>query len=206
MVKTVALLMIAAILSSCSSAPLIWKDDGKSQEDLRALRQRNRPSMELTRGVVLYADAFQFADKRHRRGEATGHVFLDVTEEARHIWLMRYGYAESAVFDLNQRTVTLSGRPMMEWRMMTQIATADTTTMQVRWNSLDTEFEVKGPTRSDFSKSHPPSRNVIHGAANASAAGGQALHFQSKQTNSMKKDFPVLPSGGTRANSSTPNL
>ncbi|CAN5908025.1 hypothetical protein BH11VER1_BH11VER1_36280 [soil metagenome] len=168
MLKTLSCLTIAAILSSCSSAPLVWKDDGKSQEDLRALRQRNRPSIELARGVVLYADTFQFADKRHRRGDASGHVFLDVTEEARDIWLMRYGYSGSASFDCKNRTVTLSGSPMIEWRMMTQIATADTTTVQIRWNYLDTEFEVKGPTRSDFSKSHPAAGNVIKGTPTGS--------------------------------------
>lgn len=171
MFKIAASLSIAAILSSCSSAPLIWKEDGKSQEDLRVLRQRNRPSVQLARGVALYADEFHFADKHHRCGDATGHVFLDVTEDARDVWLLRYGYAGNACFDLRKRTVTLSGRPMIEWRMMTQIATADTTTVHIRWNYLDTEFEVNGPTRSDFSKSHPPSGNVIQGTATGSPAG-----------------------------------
>lgn len=171
MLKIAVLLSIAAILSSCSNAPLIWKEDAKSQDDLRALRQRNRPSIELARGVNLYADTFQFTDKRHRRGDASGHVFLDVTEEARDIWLMRYGYAGSASFDLKERIVTLSGRPMVEWRMMTQIATADTTTVQVRWNNVATEFEVKGPTRADFSKSHPPAGNVIQENPSGCPAG-----------------------------------
>ncbi|MEY4483685.1 MAG: hypothetical protein RL693_1137, partial [Verrucomicrobiota bacterium] len=153
MLKIAVCLSIVAFLASCSTAPLIWNEDAKSQADLRALRQRNRPSVELARGVNLYADAIHFADKRHRRGDATGHVFLDVTEDARDNWLMRYGYAGGGSFDLKKRTVTLSGRPMIEWRMMTQIATADTTTVIIRWNYLDTEYEVTGPTRSDFSKS-----------------------------------------------------
>lgn len=169
MLKTVLCLVAVAILSSCSSVPLIWNDDAKSQLDLRTLRQRNRPSIELARGVILYADAFEFADKRHRRGGASGHVFLEVTEEGRDAWLMRYGYAGNAEFDLKERVVTLSGRPMIEWRMMTQIATADTTTMQVRWNAVETEFEVQGPTRSDFSKSHPPSGSVIQGTTSGAS-------------------------------------
>lgn len=160
MFKIAASLSVVMMLLSCSTPPLIWNDDAKSQQDLRTLRLRNRPSVALTRGVTLYADSFHFSDRRHRTGEALGQVFLDVTPDARNNWLMRYGYAGKASFDLKKRTLILSDMPMMEWRMMTQIASSKATEIQVQWTNVDTNIEVKGPTRSDFSKSHAPVANV----------------------------------------------
>lgn len=162
MFKIAASLSVVMMLSSCATPPLIWNDDAKSQQDLRALRLRNRPSVALTRGVTLYADSIHFSDRRHRVGEALGHVFLDVTPDARNNWLMRYGYAGKALFDIKKRTMILSDMPMMEWRMMTQIATSKATVIQVQWTNVDTNIEVKGPTRSDFSKSHTPASNVMN--------------------------------------------
>jgi hypothetical protein len=123
--------------------------------DLRSLRYRSGQSVVLTPGVVLYADQIQFTDKHKRTGEAVGHVFLDVQAMARYKWMVEYGYAGRATFSRRESFVVLAGHPMLEREFMTQIATAPYTTIGVRWNAPQADVILRGPTRTDFAKSHP---------------------------------------------------
>lgn len=129
--------------------------------DLRTLRLRSsRPSVELTPGVTLYADRIAFLDKRKRVGEAEGRVFLDVGPEARHAWMLEYGYAQAARFNRRNGWVILRGEAMLEREKMTQIATEPYTEMEVRWGAVVSEVILRGPIRADFAKSNPLPQGV----------------------------------------------
>ncbi|HSI63685.1 MAG TPA: hypothetical protein VLE43_11220 [Candidatus Saccharimonadia bacterium] len=149
--------LVAALLllNSCRSPEPVWNDDGRTMTDLRVLRHRNRPSVELDRGVKLYADSIHFTDKSRRTGEAAGRVFMDVEPSARYKWMVEHGYADRATFDRRASVVMLAGKPMLEREHMTMIATEDYTTMHVQWFGQMAHVHVKGPTRTDFAKSHP---------------------------------------------------
>lgn len=155
-------LACALAMASCSHRhSVVWNDDGKTMRNLAVLRLRNRPAVELDRGVSLYADTVQYDDKKHRSGEAAGRVFLDVAPDSRHVWLPRYGYAGRAIFNLKRSSVTLMDMPMVEWREMIQIATNKTTSITIHWSHVVTDVFVNGPTRADFSKSYPLPAGVI---------------------------------------------
>jgi hypothetical protein len=142
-------------LASCRSPVPVWNDDGETMTDLRSLRHRGRQSLQLTPGVRLYADEIRYTDKRKRSGEALGRVFLDVGPSARYEWMIKYGYAGRAVFDKTRSYVSLADRPMLERDYLTQIGTEPYTTIDVRWTSRMADVVVRGPTRTDFAKSHP---------------------------------------------------
>lgn len=158
-----ASLLIAAVaaLSACRSPVPVWNDDGRTMTDLRTLRHRAKQSVELTRGVRLHADEIRYMDKRRRTGEATGHVLLDVEPAVRYEWMIEHGHAGKAFFDKTQRFVELADRPMLEREFMTMIATEPYTTMIVSWAPRMAEITVRGPTRTDFSKSHPLPPGVV---------------------------------------------
>lgn len=149
------LLLLTLLPASCRSPVPVWNEDGKTMTDLRSLRYRSGRSVELTPGVRLYADAIHFTDKRKRTGEAIGHVFLDVEPVARYKWMIEYGYAGKATFDKRESLVVLAAHPMIEREFMTQIATEPYTTIGVRWNAPTADVILRGPTRTDFAKSHP---------------------------------------------------
>jgi hypothetical protein len=155
MVSLVAALAAAALLASCRTPVPMWNEDGRTMTDLRALRIRGRQSVELTPGVRLYADEIRYGDKRKRTGEARGRVFLDIQPALRYDWMVRYGYAGAATFDRKQEWVSLGGLPILEREFMTQIATEPYTTIDLRWDTPMAEVIVRGPTRTDFAKSHP---------------------------------------------------
>jgi hypothetical protein len=159
--SVLAILACSALLASCRSPVPVWNDDGRTMTDLRTLRHRGKQSVLLTTGVRLYADEIRYLDKRKRTGEAVGHVLLVVEPAARYEWMMKYGYAGKAFFDKKQDYVELADRPMLERDFMTQIATEPYTTIAVRWNSRVPEVIVRGPTRTDFAKSHPVPPDVV---------------------------------------------
>ena len=146
---------ILLLLSSCRSPDPVWNDDGRTMTDLRTLRDRKRPSVQLDGGVKLYADHITYSDKRRRTGEAQGRVFLDVEPSARYKWMVEHGHAQRATFDRRARELMLAGMPMLERQEMTMIATRDYTTMHIQWHGTVAHVHVKGPTRTDFAKSHP---------------------------------------------------
>jgi hypothetical protein len=143
------------LLASCRSPVPVWNDDGRSMTDLRTLRHHASKSVLLTTGVRLYADEIRYMDKRKRTGEALGHVLLEVEPAVRYEWSMNYGYAGKAFFDKKRRYVELADKPMLERKFMTQIATEPYTTIAVNWQVRIPEVIVRGPTRTDFAKSHP---------------------------------------------------
>lgn len=149
------LLLLTFLPVSCRSPVPVWNEDGKTMTDLRSLRYRSGQSVVLTPGVRLHADAIHFADKRKRTGEALGHVFLDVEPVARYKWMVEYGYAGKATFSKKESFVMLADHPMLEREFMTQIATEPYTTISVRWDAPQADVVVRGPTRTDFAKSHP---------------------------------------------------
>lgn len=156
-----ATLTVSALLSSCRSPVLMWNDDGTTMTDLRTLRHKAKQSVELTRGVRLYADEIRYADKRKRMGEAVGHVLLDIDPAVRYEWMLKHGYAGKAQFDKKQRFVVLRDRPILEREFMTQVGTEPYTTIEVRWDAFLAEVIVHGPTRTDFAKSHPKPPGVV---------------------------------------------
>jgi hypothetical protein len=103
----------------------------------------------------LYADEIRYSDKRKRTGEALGHVFLDVQPMARYKWMVNYGYAGKATFSKTESFIVLADHPMLEREFMTQLGTAPYTTIGVRWNAPLADVILRGPTRTDFAKSHP---------------------------------------------------
>jgi hypothetical protein len=129
--------------------------------DLRSLRYRSGHRVVLTPGVCLYADEIQYSDKRKRMGEALGHVFLDVEPVARCKWMVEHGYAGKATFSKRESFVVLADHPMLEREFMTQIATAPYTTIGVRWDAPMADVILRGPTRTDFAKSHPIPPGVV---------------------------------------------
>ena len=154
--------------------------------DLRTLRHRDRPHVELDRGVKLYADSISYADRRRRAGSAEGRVFLDVEPSARYKWMVEHGYSERATFDRRAQFAVLSGKPMLEREYMTMIATRDYTTMHVQWLGPTAQVHVEGPTRTDFAKSHPippgalpmPPRTAPKPTLDAKSSHGLALGKQ----------------------------
>ena len=150
-----AIIFATLLPASCRGPVPVWKEDGRSMTDLRMLRHRAKQSVELTPGVRLFADEIRFTDKHGRMGEATGHVLLDVEPAARYEWMLEHGYAGKASFDKSQRYVELSDMPMLERGHMTMIATAPYTTICVHWEGQLAQVSVRGPTRTDFAKSHP---------------------------------------------------
>jgi hypothetical protein len=142
-------------LASCRSPVPVWDDHGQSMTDLRTLRHRAGKSVPLAAGVRLYADEIRYLDKRKRTGEAIGHVLLEVEPAIRYEWSIKYGYAGKAFFDKKQRYVELADKPMLEREFLTQIATEPYTTIAVNWQARIPEVIVRGPTRTDFAKSHP---------------------------------------------------
>jgi hypothetical protein len=153
--RIAASLLLLIFLSSCRSPVPVWNEDGRTMTDLRSLRYRSGHSIVLTPGVCLYADEIHFSDKRKRTGEALGHVFLDVQPMARYKWMVNYGYAGKATFSRRESFVVLADHPMLEREFMTQIGTAPYTTIGVRWNASQADVILRGPTRTDFAKSHP---------------------------------------------------
>jgi hypothetical protein len=143
------------LLSACRTPDPVWNDDGRTMTDLRTLRDRKRPSVQLDRGVKMYADQIHYTDKRRRTGEAQGRVFLDVEPSARYKWMVEHGHAQRATFDRRGCELMLAGFPMLERQEMTMIATRDFTTMHIQWFGTVAHVHVKGPTRTDFAKSHP---------------------------------------------------
>jgi hypothetical protein len=153
--SSLGLIACAALLASCRSPVPIWNEDGQTMTDLRTLRHRAGKSVQLATGVRLYADEIRYLDKRKRTGEALGHVLLEVAPAVRYEWSMKYGYAGKAFFDKKQRYLELADKPMLEREFMTQIATEPYTTIAVNWQVRIPEVILRGPTRTDFAKSHP---------------------------------------------------
>jgi hypothetical protein len=147
--------VVLLLLSSCRTPDPVWNDDGRTMTDLRTLRDRKRPSVDLDRGVKLYADHITYTDKRRRTGEAQGRVFLDVEPSARYKWMVEHGHAQRATFDRRASELMLAGVPMLERQEMTMIATRDYTTMHIQWFGTVAHVHVKGPTRTDFAKGNP---------------------------------------------------
>lgn len=154
-------LLASLLLASCRSPVPVWNEDGRTMTDLRTLRHHAKQSIELARGVRLYADDIRYTDKKERSGEAIGHVLLDVEPAVRYEWMLEHGYAGKARFDRRACFVELAGHPMLEREMMTQIATEPYTTIEVRWDSRIAQVIVRGPTRTDFAKSHPVPSGVV---------------------------------------------
>ncbi|RBP35904.1 hypothetical protein DES53_11970 [Roseimicrobium gellanilyticum] len=146
---------VLLLFSSCRTPDPIWNGDGHTMTDLRTLRDRSRASVELDRGVKLYADQITYSDKSRRTGEAQGRVFLDVEPSARYKWMVEHGHAQRASFDRRASELMLAGMPMLERQEMTMIATRDYTTMHLQWFGTVAQVHVKGPTRTDFAKSNP---------------------------------------------------
>lgn len=157
----IAFLACTLSLASCRSPVLVWNADGAGMTDLRTLRHHAKQSVELTRGVRLYADAIRYTDKHKRTGEAAGHVLLDVEPAVRYEWMLEHGHAGKAMFDKSQCYVELADLPILEREFMTQVATAPYTTIAVSWRSRLAEVIVRGPTRTDFAKSHPLPAGVV---------------------------------------------
>lgn len=155
LVRFLPLASVLLLLSACRTPEPIWNDDGRTMTELRALRDRNRPSVEIDRGVKLYADRINYTDKRRRTGEAQGRVFLDVEPSARYKWMVEHGHADRAAFDRQASELMLAGYPMLERQEMTMIATRDYTTMHLQWFGRVAQVHVKGPTRTDFARSNP---------------------------------------------------
>lgn len=155
LVRFLPLAAVLLLLGSCRTPDPIWNADGRTVTDLRVLRDRNRPSVEIDRGVKLYADHINYTGKRRRTGEAQGRVFLDVEPSARYKWMVEHGYADRATFDRRNSELMLAGHPMLERQEMTMIATRPYTTMHLQWFGTVAQVHVKGPTRTDFAKSNP---------------------------------------------------
>ncbi|MFZ4765993.1 MAG: hypothetical protein ACOYMN_13670 [Roseimicrobium sp.] len=154
----------------------VWNKDGATMTDLRTLRLRGRQSVELTRGVRLYADAITFTDKARQTGVARGKVFLDVEPSARYEWMAENGYAEEATFDKKNKVVFLSHMPILERELMTMVATAPYTKFALRWDAPQTQLSVHGPTRTDFAQSHPiPAQVTLPVVALTVPTGGKRL-------------------------------
>lgn len=154
---------LAVILSGCHGIVPVWNGNGASVVDVRTLRVRGPNAVLLAKGLTLYADKVEYGDKSHRTGRASGRVFLEAGPDSPYGVIFQYGYAGSATFDLREREVVLADQPMLEWSHMIQAATASYTTMRVHWTLLTCEVGVDGPTRTDFSKSHPLPAGVTVG-------------------------------------------
>lgn len=154
-------LLAGTLLFSCRAPVPVWNDDGNGMTDLRTLRHHGRDHVEITRGVHLYADGITFTDRRKRTGAATGHVLVEVDPAVRYEWPFQRGYAGRATFDRRNEVLILAERPMLEREMMTTIATAPYTTIELRWHGLLADVVVRGPTRADFAKSHPLPAGVV---------------------------------------------
>jgi hypothetical protein len=161
---------VLLLLSACRTPEPIWNDDGRTMTDLRTLRDRSRPSVEIDCGVKLYADRINYTDKRRRAGEAQGRVFLDVEPSARYKWMVEHGHADRATFDRGNCELMLAGHPMLERQEMTMIATRDYTTMHLQWFGTVAQVHVKGPTRADFAKSNPIPPGALPVVASAASA------------------------------------
>lgn len=158
----IMLLLLAGVpLFSCRSPVPVWNDDGLGMTDLRTLRHHGRHHLEVTRGVHLYADSITFTDHREKTGVAVGRVLVEVDPAVRYEWSVRYGYAGRATFDRRNDLLILADRPMLEREMMTTIATEPYTTIELRWNELLVDVVLRGPTRSDFAKSHPLPAGIV---------------------------------------------
>ncbi len=149
-----ALLLMSA--SSCTTTQRPITDEHGFVTDLRAYRIQGRQQAILSEGVTLHADRIEFSGKSRLSGTAQGRVWVEVGNPAKYAWMIEAAYAGAATFNAKRHTLTLSDSPVLERSNMVMLATESYTEMDLEWDTFSTEVTVRGPTRTDFTKSSRP--------------------------------------------------